>query len=122
MRKLSSPTGSPEGTDTQTTSGGPDTSAEQTSASSPDSTSPTDTLPDTPGDTQPQTTTTTLAPLRGLRYEPVFSDVRKALDHHFAMPVQIAGRPGGEYTYMITREGRVWIVEEDTFPIRLSWI
>ncbi len=109
-----SPTGSPEGTVTQTTAGGPDTSDEQASASSLDPAGPTDTQPETPGDTQPQTTTT-LAPLRGLRYEPVFSDVRNVLDHEFAMPVQITGRPGGEHTYMITREGRVWIVEEGTF-------
>ena len=31
------------------------------------------------------------------------------------MPLQIVGRPGGQYNYLITREGRVWIVEEDTF-------
>ena len=84
---------------------------------------PADPRPDAPGTTQAETTTTsaatttttTLAPLRGIRYEPVFSDVRQALDHEFAMPVQVAGRPGGEYTYLITREGRVWIVEEGTF-------
>lgn len=61
------------------------------------------------------TSTTTSGPLRGLRYQPVFTDVRTILDHEFAMPLQVVGRPGGQYNYMITREGRVWIVEEDTF-------
>ena len=59
--------------------------------------------------------TTTLPPLRGLRYERVFSEVRTMLDDEFAMPLQIVGLPGGRHNYMITREGRVWIVEEDTF-------
>ena len=71
-----------------------------------------------PGTTAPQTpatSTTTLPPLRGLRYEPLFSDVRSVLDNENAMPLQIVGRPGGQYNYMITREGRVWIVEENTF-------
>jgi glucose/arabinose dehydrogenase len=57
----------------------------------------------------------TLAPLQGLRYIPVFTDVRQTLGYEFAMPVHMAGRPGGEYTYLITREGRVWVVEDDTF-------
>ena len=71
----------------------------------------------TPETTTTQTpgTTTTYPPLRGLRYERVFSDVRAILDDEYAMPLQIAARPGGRYSYMITREGRVWIVEEDTF-------
>lgn len=109
----------PEDNDTQTTAEGPDT----TSPTSPDSSTASDTQPEPTGSTQGEppdtnqagTTNTTLAPLRGLRYEPVFSDVREVLDHDFAMPTQIAGRPGGEHTYMITREGRVWIVEEETF-------
>ncbi len=61
------------------------------------------------------TSTTTLPPLRGLRYEPIFSGVRTILDNEKAMPLQIVGRLGGQYNYMITREGRVWIVEEETF-------
>ena len=61
------------------------------------------------------TPTTTPPPLRGLRYEPVFIDVRTILDDENAMPLQVVGRPGGQYNYMITREGRVWIVEENTF-------
>lgn len=65
--------------------------------------------------TQTPGTTTTLPPLRGLRYEPVYSDVRAILDDEYSMPLQIVGRPGGRYSYMITREGRVWIMEEDTF-------
>lgn len=73
--------------------------------------------PDTtpPDATRPETTTTTPAPLRGLRYAPLFSDVRGILDHEAALPVQMAGRPGGEYTYLITREGRVWVMEEHAF-------
>ena len=63
----------------------------------------------------PPTTAATGAPLQGLRYEPVFTDVRTILDDQNAMPLQIVGRPGGQYNYMITREGRVWIVEENTF-------
>ncbi len=73
-----------------------------------------------PGTTSPQppatsTSTTTLLPLRGLRYELVFAGVRETLDDEDAMPLEIVGRPGGRFNYMITREGRVWIVEEDTF-------
>ncbi len=80
----------------------------------------TDSLPTpatNPGTITSQTsaTTTNLSPLRGLRYEPVFTDVRTILGDEFAMPLQIVGRPGGHYNYMITREGRVWLVEEDTF-------
>ncbi len=71
-----------------------------------------------PAETSPQpqiTSTTAMAPLRGLRYQPVFTDVRQTLDHDFAMPVQISGRPGGRFSYLITREGRVWIMEPGTF-------
>ena len=77
--------------------------------------SPDTTRRDAAGATQPETTTTTSAPLRGLRYEPVFIDVRSILGHEGALPVQVAGRPGGEHTYLITREGRVWVMEEGTF-------
>ena len=72
----------------------------------------------TPTDSTPQpsaTSTTTLAPLRGLRYEQVFADVRTILGEENAMPLQIVGRLGGQYNYLITREGRVWIVEEGAF-------
>ena len=63
----------------------------------------------------PSTTIVTPPPLRGLRYEPVFTDVRGILDDKYAMPLQLVGAPGSPYNYLITREGRVWILEEDTF-------
>lgn len=69
-----------------------------------------------PTTTRPASASTgALSPLRGLCYEPVFLDVRTILDDENAMPLQVVGRPGGRYDYMITREGRVWILEEDTF-------
>ena len=100
----------PSTTSTQPES--PETSQPKTPAD-PQPTAPSTTLAETT--TTSATTTTTLAPFAGLRYEPVFSDVRQTLDHEFAMPVQVAGQAGGEYTYLITREGRVWILEEGTF-------
>ncbi len=57
----------------------------------------------------------TLPPLRQLCYQPVFTNVRETLGDDFAMPVQITAVPGGERTYLITREGRVWVVEPETF-------
>ena len=129
-------TSAPPNPDTQTTADqSPATPTETQPSSVPGSTSTPDTQPEASGSTttrpegatttRPEgagtpppdttTTTTTLAPLRGLRYEPVFTDVREILNDENAMPLQIAGRPGGQYDYLITREGRVWIVEEDTF-------
>ena len=61
------------------------------------------------------TPVTVLTPLRGLRYEPVFTDVRDTLGDEFAMPLQVVGAPSSQYNYLITREGRVWVLEEDTF-------
>ena len=58
---------------------------------------------------------TALAPLRGLRYELILTDAREILDDEFAMPLQVAGAPVSPHNYMITREGRVWVFEEDTF-------
>ena len=80
-----------------------------------DSTPPPTTEPGTTSPQPPATSTTTLPPLRGLRYEQVFADVRTILGDENAMPLQIVGRLGGQYNYLITREGRVWIVEEGTF-------
>ena len=73
--------------------------------------------PESSDPTREETTTTTTppAPLRGLRYEPVFIDIQAALGDENAMPIQVAARPGGEFTYLITREGRVWVMEEGTF-------
>ena len=85
------------------------------------STTPTDpappptTAPGTTASQAPATSATSLPPLRGLRYEPVLIDVRGTLGDESAMPIQIVGNPGGRYNYMITREGRVWILEENTF-------
>lgn len=90
----------------------PTTDSTSTGAQEPVTTS---TQPMTTSTHTAPTTTTTLAPLRGLRYQPVFSDVRTILNDEFAMPLQVVAGPGGQYNYMITREGRVWIVEEGTF-------
>ena len=105
--------------DTASTSIPGATSSTRDQTETPDTTgpeSPATTHPPTTDTTQADTTTTTtLAPLGGLRYEPVLTDVRGILDHEGALPVQLVGRPGDEYSYLITREGRVWILEEDTF-------
>ena len=93
--------------------------APDTTGSTPQATTTNPSLPASePGTTSAHTSaspTTNLPPLLGLRYEPVFTDVRGILDDENAMPLQIVGRPEGQYNYMITRDGRVWIVEEDTF-------
>ncbi|MCQ3805481.1 MAG: PQQ-dependent sugar dehydrogenase [bacterium] len=89
-------------------------SAESADQPTTGSTSPPGTEPEATS-TQPPEASTTLPPLRGLRYELVFAGVRQTLDDEYAMPLQIVGRPGGRFNYMITREGRVWIVEEGTF-------
>ena len=89
-------------------------STESTDQPTTDSTSPPAAEPETTSP-QPPETSTTLPPLRGLRYEPIFAGVRQTLDDENAMPLQIVGQPGGRFNYMITREGRLWILEEDTF-------
>ena len=61
------------------------------------------------------TTVATPTPLRGLHYEPVLTGVRELLGDEFAMPLQVVGAPGGRHNYLITREGRLWVLEEDTF-------
>ena len=109
-----SSTATPENSDAQTTlDSSPSTPTD--SASQPTTSPPSTAQPGETGVNKAETTSTTRGPLRGLRYEPVFSDVRQTLDHDFAMPVQLVGRPGGRYNYLITREGRVWIVEDDAF-------
>ncbi len=74
--------------------------------------------PDQPDETFPPAVTVPdgpLPPLQGLRFQPIFTDVRQVLGHDFAMPTQITARPGDELSYLITREGRVWVFEENTF-------
>lgn len=89
--------------------------SESESGTTPTQPSMTSTQPSTTSTQPPTTSTTSLPPLRGLAYEQVFAGVRDILGDENAMPLQIAGRPGSQYTYMITREGRVWVLEEDTF-------
>ena len=106
----------PDSSSTTSTLNGAST-APTSSATQPtaDTTHTSTTQPGATSTTQAITTTTTLPPLRGLRYEPVLSGIRTILDDEYAMPLQVAGRAGGEFSYMITREGRVWIAEEGTF-------
>lgn len=68
-----------------------------TSSTSPSSTS---TVPPTTM-TTPATTTTTLLPLQSLVYEEVAQ---------MPFPVQVVARPGDESAYVITKNGRVWML------------
>lgn len=63
----------------------------------------TTTSPD-PATTDPGTTTTTLPPLRSLAYQ---------LIDNIDFPIQMTAAPGSETSYLITKDGRVWLFEEE---------
>ncbi len=87
----------------------------QASSSPSDDPNPSSPEAEEPCPSPQEADTGTLPPLQGLCYQPVFTGVRDTLRNDFAMPIQITALPGGELTYLITREGRVWVVERDTF-------
>ncbi len=62
----------------------------------------TTTSPD-PSTTEPGTTTTTLPPFRSLAYQ---------LIDNIDFPIQMTAAPGSETSYLITKDGRVWLFEE----------
>lgn len=72
------------------------TSPSKTSASAPDTTS-------SPTTAEPAATTTTLPPLKALAYEHIAT---------LAFPVQLTARPGESLSYVITKEGKVWALQD----------
>ncbi len=139
----------PEGSGTQTTAQEPVTPTGLATTSSPDSPPSTDlqsealntshletpvyTEPDAPSTNQVATTTTTpaattttpaaptttLAPLRGLRYEPVFADVREVLDWDGSLAVNLrdwtpdGGRLNQLLSFGVDNRGKVYVLTVD---------
>lgn len=56
--------------------------------------------------TMPSTSTTSLPELIGLEYELVADKL--------PFPVQVTARPGGEVSYVVTKDGRVWALVDGT--------
>ncbi len=61
------------------------------------------TVPEVTTSIEPEVTTTTLAPLGSVSYQLV-ADI--------SFPVQLTARPGDEVAYLITKDGRMWALQE----------